>query len=273
LGKIIKAICTVALALAVIAIGIYFIASSTILEKTYITSKMEDTNYYGNTYAQIKLDFENYIYQSGLDENVIANLVTIEDVKNDTDIVLSNIYDGLNAPIDTSKLKENLIKNIDASLEGKNISSDAEKAIQDFTKQIEEQYKDSILHTKYETKINSGYSKIKKLLNTAKNVLIIIIVITTILIFLSNKKEGLKNIKYIGISLSSAGIFYIFLNIFIWARIKIENIRILSDAITLTIRYIIKDVLNTINIYGTMFLILGIILIFIGNINKQKNKT
>ena len=90
--NIIKFIIITILTICMISIGIITIVSSTILDQSYITQKLEETNFYSETYELVKSNFENYIYQSGLDENVLTDICPKEKVKQDLNIILSNIY-------------------------------------------------------------------------------------------------------------------------------------------------------------------------------------
>lgn len=101
------------LTICIIAISLITIVSSTILDKNYIISKLEETNFYGEVYKLVESNFENYIYQSGLDETTLNNICSKEKVEQDINIMLSNIYEGTNKKIDTTPIKDNLNKNID----------------------------------------------------------------------------------------------------------------------------------------------------------------
>ena len=108
--NVIKAILVVGLLLCIIAFGMIQIASSTILSQSYVLKQLEEANYYANIYTEIKSDFENYIYQSGLDESVLENIITVEEVTQDTNQIIANIYNGDNKQIDVTALKERLNK-------------------------------------------------------------------------------------------------------------------------------------------------------------------
>ena len=69
--NIIKFIVLTILTLCIVSVGIITIVSSTILDQSYIMQKLEETNFYSDTYELVKSNFENYIYQSGLDEEVL----------------------------------------------------------------------------------------------------------------------------------------------------------------------------------------------------------
>ena len=90
--KIIQYIVATILALAILGLVIINILSSSILSKEYILAKLQSQNYYEKIYKETESNFENYIHQSGLDEDVLKDIVTKEKVEKDTRIILNNIY-------------------------------------------------------------------------------------------------------------------------------------------------------------------------------------
>lgn len=268
--NVLKGICVFVLAAGIIIFGLIQIASFTILSKDYILSKLEETNYYINAYTQVRDDFENYIYQSGLDKEVIDGIISIEDIKNDTNIIISNIYNGVDKQIDVTNLKENLKENIDKSLEGRNIPNTTQKSIEKFIDQIAGQYEDSISHTKFESSIYETFQKVQKYVRFASTASIVMIGISSIVVLTINNKKYWRSITNIGIPFVSSGLFYEFVDIYINSRVKIANIMVLNDAITVSIRAIVADVFATIKIIGLTFVVVGIIFILTGNIIRAK---
>ena len=273
--NVIKAILVVGLLLCIIAFGMIQIASSTILSQSYVLNQLEEANYYANIYTEIKSDFENYIYQSGLDESVLENIITVEDVTNDTKQIISNIYNGDNKKIDVTALKERLNKNIEESLKGQRINMSTQRAIDEFVNKIADQYIETMSHTNFEKNINDIYTKVKEYVELGKKVIIVVIGIMVIAILAIQYKKIFRNFALIGISFTGSGLFYIFVNMFVNSKIKIENIVILNDAISIVLRNVLTNIVNTINQYGWVFFGIGIALIVIGNIlnnRKAKNK-
>ena len=111
--NIIKFIVLTILTLCIVSVGIITIVSSTILDQSYIMQKLEETNFYSDTYELVKSNFENYIYQSGLDEEVLNDICTKEKVKQDLNLILTNIYQGTDKKIDTTEIADKLNANID----------------------------------------------------------------------------------------------------------------------------------------------------------------
>lgn len=262
---IIKNILVILLFITIFAFGILNILSNTILDQEYTLNKLEETNYYANIYSQIKSDFRNYIYQSGLDENVIEDIVTPEEVKNETRKIIVGIYNGLHEDVDTTKIHDRLNDNINKSLEGKKIDSQTQEAINTFVNQIVDQYQETITKTEYENQIYKNFSKIQKIVNKGKKITILLAVTLGTLIIITYYKKIFKNIAYLGTALFSDGIAYIFLDMYISKKVDIENLTILNDAITITLREYLQSILKEIFLYGGILLIIGLALIILGN--------
>ena len=271
--NVIKAILVVGLLLCIIAFGMIQIASSTILSQSYVLKQLEEANYYANIYTEIKSDFENYIYQSGLDESVLENIISVEEVTQDTNQIIANIYNGDNKKIDVTALKERLNKNIEESLKGQRINMSTQRAIDEFVNKIADQYIETMSHTNFEKNINDIYTKVKEYVELGNKVIIVVIGIMVIAILAIQYKKIFRNFALIGISFTGSGLFYIFVNMFVNSKIKIENIVILNDAISIVLRNVLTNIVNTINQYGWIFFGIGIVLIVIGNIlNNKKTK-
>lgn len=260
LTNIIKFILLAILTISMISTGIITVVSSTILEQAYITQKLEETNFYVETYELVKSNFENYIYQSGLDEQVLENICTQEKVKKDIDTIISNIYEGTEQKIDTTEIANNLNNNID-ELGIKNRKN--EKAIEQFVTQICKEYTDTIIHTKYESDINDGYLKTKEIANKIYKAILIALVVDIIVIIVLNIKKISKNIQEIGISVFATGIFEIIVYKIIVSKVNISGIKIFNDTFSKTIVVIIQDVLSKIVSLGIASLVIAVVLTII----------
>ena len=273
LTNIIRFILMVILTITIITFSIITIVSSTILDKNYIISKLEETNFYEETYKLVESNFENYIYQSGLDETVLENICSQEKVKEDVNIILSNIYDGTNQKIDTTVIADNLNNNIDKL--GIKTSKNA-SAIDKFVDHICEEYEDTVIHTSYEDNLNNAYSKIIKIGEKVTNLTTITFVIALVLMTIISIKCEDKNVRNIGISLFAAGTFDIIVNKIILSKVNISGIKIFNDAFSKSLVTIIQDVLSQILKSGITIMILGLVFIIIYAIiqlfKKDKSK-
>ncbi len=271
--NIIKYIAIILLTCAIIGLLIINIVSSTILSKQYVLSKLEETNYYEEIKKEIESSFENYIGQSGLDEDVIKNIVSLEKIKEDTNTIIANIYEGTEKTVDTTEIETSLKNNIEESLENKKLTVTQQKAIEEYIQTIAKQYKETMSHTKYENDIHNILKKVNQYIEMAKKVAIIGIAVLALFIMVLNYKKLVRSISQIGIAFVSSGAFYVILKMYIDFKIKVSNIVVLNDAVSNTIKTVMNDILSKIIQNGIILVCCGLVMIVIGNIIIYLNKT
>lgn len=269
--NIIKFIIAIILTICVITLIIVNIASSTILNKEFILGKLDETNYYANIYTAVKSDFENYIYQSGLDESVLENIVPAEKIESDTKIIINNIYDGTNEDVDVTEIETNLRNNIENSLDY-NLSATQQRTVNEFINRITQQYKDTITKTSYEDSINNMLEKARNIVDKLQKVSIIGIAVSFLIIIILSIKNLIAGLMLIGSTLISSGVFYILVNMIINAKVKIQNITILNDAISISLREIISTILKNLTTIGITLSIIGFVIIIIFAIIRSSKK-
>lgn len=258
--KIFNFIFVLVIALSFTFIGVKSVVFKTIFNKEYVLEQMENNNFYSETYKLVESGFENYIGQSGLDEEVIKNICTEDKIKNDINIILSNIYEGTNEKIDTSEISNNLNSNIDK--ENVRTSSNS-KAIDEFVEHICQSYKDTIISTNYENTINEKYSKITQKITKVQNILIIAIIISIIGVIALNVKDILKLLFWTESAVLSSAVMQLAITTVIKSKVNIDGIKILNDAFSNIVVTIIKDILSKINIIAGKFIIVYFILVVI----------
>ncbi len=261
--NIFKFIAMALIVLCLTFLGIKNIAFSTILDKEYIIKKLEETNFYSETYKLVESSFENYIDQSGLEEVVLKNICTEDKVKRDINIILSNIYDGKQEEIDITEISNKLNSNIDAQ----NVrTTKNSEAIDEFVKHICQAYKDTIISTKYDKTINNKYEQIVKIMGQVEKIVITVLIINAILLILLNIKNIIQILLNIQtIALATTVIQFIIPGI-IKSNVNISGIKVFNEAFSNSVVVIIKDILTQINKVGITFLIIYIISVIIYSI-------
>ena len=270
--RIIQYIIAAILAIAMFGLIIINIISSTILSKEYILSKLQEQNYYEKIYEEAESNFENYIHQSGLDEEVLAGIVTKEKIEKDTKIIINNIYNGMEEKIEVEEIRNNLNEKINNSLNGK-ISSSEQKSIDTFVDTICDEYETTISHTNYEKKINSIIEKANKYINLAKKGLLVIIGGSVILLVLLTIKRIYRLIARIGTAFIIDGLIFIFAEKYISSKTRIDTIMLLNKGISDVLQSILNEILSNILKTGSIMLGLGIILTIIYGIIKSLRKS
>ena len=263
LTNLLKFILIVVLAVCSIAIGIIQIVTQTVLNKNYIIQKRKETNFYSETYKLVQSNFEKYIEQSGFEENIIENINTEEKVKQDINLMISNIYEGANKTIDITEISDNLNANIDKL----NIrDSKNQKAIEQFVEHICQEYTDTLVHTKYENDINKFYKEIVIKKDKIEKIVIIALVIDVIIILIVNNKNIEKDFQSIGTAIFSSSAFELIACQIINLRVSIKGIKIFNDAFSDMIVAIIQNVISKVVSFGIATLMIAIILIIINAI-------
>lgn len=260
IANIARFILIIILTVCIIAIGTIQIVSSTILDKNYIISKLEETNFYEETYNLVENNFENYIHQSGLEETALKDICSKEKVKQDVNLMLSNIYEGANKKIDTTEIKDNLNKNID-NLKVRNRQNSS--AIDQFVNHICEEYESTLIHTDYENRINEVYVKVTNILNKVRIVTIIAMAVDVVLLIIVNIKKISKFVQAIGVALLSSSLFEIIAYQIVTSKVDIAGIKIFNDTFSKTIVTIAQDVLNKVKTLGIISLIIAVVFIII----------
>ena len=234
MNKIVKYSITYLL-IAVLIVGvlmIYFskLATNTILSKTYVLNKLEETEYYKKIYDLIYSDFSNYIMQSGLEESVLNDIVTIDSIKTDTNIILDNFYSGLNMPINKDIIKQKLISNINKYVEENNMTVQNQNSIETFSGLITLQYDyDMNAHMQQDEEIYRTISSKKRTVNKVKKVGFIVVGIALSLIFILNLKNLYRIIAASGIASTFMGSIFLILVQFINKNIPIDNLYFDND--------------------------------------------
>ena len=273
LVKLIKFVILTILASCIIILGVSQIFENTILSKKYVMKKLEETSFYSETYELVKSNFEKYIYQSGLDEDVLIDICSQEKVIKDINVMVSNIYDGTKQDIDSQEIKNKLNTNID-KLEIKN--SQNKKAIEQFIEQICKEYEATLNHTKYENVINNIYVKLMNVLENGLKIISVSIILLVILIIVINRKNFMKNIQDLGIVIFASGIFEIIACFIINLRINIKGIKIFNENFSNIIVNVIQDIIQKISTLGIIISIISVIIIIsygiITNFIQKKEK-
>ena len=268
--KILKFIVMTIIVLCLTYIGIKNIACSTIFNKEYIIKKLDETNFYSETYKLVESNFENYIGQSGLEEDVIKNICTEDKVRKDINIILSNIYNGTKEEIDTSEIANKLNSNIDEQ----NVrTAKNSEAINEFVEHICQSYKDTIISTKYDATINNQYEKIIQKLGKIETIIIVVLIISIIILIALNIKDLLKILLNLQtISLATA-IMQFAITITINKNVNISGIKAFNEAFSMSIVTIIQDIFGKINKFGIILLIIYVISVIIYSIVEKCTKS
>lgn len=223
---------------------------------------MEECNYYEKTYLDINDILEQYIGPSGLDEEVLKDIYTEEQVKNDIDITVNAIFTGEEKTIETETIREKLSKNI---YENYTITNSQKEAINNFEDTIINEYTKQITHHDYLYVLENYNPTINKIMAKLKIIMPIIVCIIIVCLIILNIKNTTKIIQGILIGFLSAGLTIMVIGIIINLNINFEAILILNEIFSDLIRNIANELLKTFQNIGIVIAILSTILLIVTN--------
>lgn len=276
--KILKNIVTIFLSF-VLMIGILcstvlFIANK-YLDKKYILNKFEEINLYGSVYEEVRDGFENYIYQSGLDINIIDKICSKEKVKSDIISVVDSMYSNQEVKIDSSQIRNNLDNAIDEYVkdQGRKLSKQEKENIEKFEDLIENSYKEKIgIYQKGSNKISGQLPQILSLIKKIEIYSIVGTSLILIILVIINSKKITVAGSFCGVSIFSSGMIMIISNYIIKSKISIDNLVLFTKSLSATIINILNSVLNNIKFIGIGYVICGILIILFMNFLSLKDK-
>lgn len=260
--EIVNFIIIIFLSLSILSSFLVFTVSNTILNKEYILNKMEECNYYEKTYLDINDILEQYIGPSGLDEEVLKDIYTEEQVKNDIDITVNAIFTGEEKTIETETIREKLSKNI---YENYTITNSQKEAINNFEDTIINEYTKQITHHDYLYVLENYNPTINKIMAKLKIIMPIIVCIIIVCLIILNMKNINKIIQGILIGFLSAGLTIMVIGIIINFNINFEAILILNENFSELIRNIANELLKSLQNLGIIIAILSTILLIATN--------
>ena len=273
--KTISYIISFILVLLLLAIIMFQVFYTTILNKDYVEKEINKSDYYEKLSETINEKFKNYIMQSGMEEVIFEGLYTRETLRNDFEKVLDAVYNNKELEIDTIKIREKLDENIKkyASENDIQITVSNSAQITAFEDTIIENYILSIQYSK--TGINylaKGIEKIKTYLNPVKYAVIASFIVLTIVLILINIKEKKKALSYMGITLLAVGGLIIAVLIYEKINLNIENSEILDENLSVLIRLLVRKIFKIFYIISGTCFISGILFSIMGNKEKNDSK-
>jgi len=279
--KIVKIILNLILSFLLILVILVNLATNILenklLNKDYVLSKMEETEFYLQISREVENGFENYIYQSGLPEDTIKNLFTDEMIKTDAENLINALYDGTEITLSSDKVKENLNKKIEDYLNTQNLkmNKQGKENIKKFEDLIVKEYKENVnASTTLYKSGHQGIEKLRTIDSKIGNIPLIATFVIIVLLIIINITNLLEAIKYIGISSLSIGILIKLGVKVILDNVSLDNILVLTVSLSNLIINIVKDILYSIEDNGGIFIVVGCTAIILSailqNINKVK---
>lgn len=252
--------------LILILIVLLIIFKLTVFNKSYLLKTLDENNYYNELTKEIQKDMEYNLLSSGLDKTILNDLVIKNEVKSDVMNLVDSIYSGNTFELNTKNITEKLNNNIDKYLKKNNIMIVDKNSLNSYTEKITDVYKKEVSLYGYFNNYTNKFAKINNFILVVIPILTLIFLLNLVLI---NKK--LKG-KYAGVTILSSGLVLLFIKEYIMKKIDYQNLLVISEAFSKTLKKLLMDIDNYILITSIALIILGIILNIINAYRKKKSK-
>ena len=222
----------------------------TVYDKSYITNLLIKNDYYTKVSTEIKEEMEGNTLSTGFTDVILENLFTEEEVVDDINTFINNTYDGKKTELNKDNIKTNLENNINAFLKKSNLKILNQDDVNKFANDLVDIYKNEICLYGFLDNYISTFAKIGRIINT-------LLIIFSIAIFILLILLKVVNSHYISSSLIASGLIILFVRIFVYEKIDINGLLIITELFSNILRLILT-------ILGKMLLSIGIGLIIVG---------
>lgn len=242
------------------------ILKTTILNENYVLKTFDNNNYYKLVSDKILENMEDYMRSSGLDKEILTDIFTEKDIKNDVKKYLDKIYKDSNIKFDDSKLKEKLVNNINESLAKHNLQITDQEAIDSFVSEMVKIYRNEVnIYSLVDNHVNL-FHKFNSILNIAFIALLMVCILLSLSIILMKA-------HCIASSFFASGLILLFLRFVIYEKIDFKNLLVISDEISMIIKHLLTKIANDMALCSYIFIGLGIILTIVESIMHAKRRS
>ncbi len=255
---------------AILASVLCMIAAHTVFMEGYMKKSLARSNYYEETYNVIMENFKNNTIQSGLTEDVLDGIITIDEVTKDVDKVVEYIYHDVDKPqIDIEGIQERLNANIQKQIEANNktVTKEEQEEINTYVNVIVSIYKAGITYADSSiNEIKAGFLALSKYFDMARVVIYTAAVVLLLVVFLLTKRDF---IGFFSSSLFASGVLLItFRQIFVTV-INVNTLLLFNQAFSDMLINVINSILSITLTVGIAECVVGLILA-ISNRKKVK---
>ena len=253
-------------ALLISILTLLIILKTSIFNKDYVFKVIRENDYYEKIVDDTKEEMENFMVSSGFPYSILDDIYTIDDVKEDIDYYINNMYNGEKTVIDKKIISEKLNNNINDYLKKNNVSVLNPEDITSFVDEIASIYdKEVTLYHTFDGMLNK-VPKLERLVN--KGIIIVGSVLVVIIILLM---VVIKTIS-LGTCMFASSLILFFLRFVILEKIDIINILIVTEHFSDLIQIIMLDIRKLMLIASIILLIIGLMTILVSSIKNKSYK-
>lgn len=228
----------------------------TVFNEDYVLDLLNNHNYYQELYDNTLEEVSYYLEQSGLNEEVLNNVISVKSLKNEIITTIDNLYTNQKITVNTEEFQNNLTTNINNYIKDNNIRVDNKDTVNILTKKLVNIYEEEVSY-------NNTFEKVRPMFNKAYKLTKIVLylsIIVSIITYLINRYI----FKDRNIIASLFTNFVILVGLVLYTRytIDINNIFFYNTSISNILMEFINSVLKCMLVTGIISFILGLFIVF-----------
>lgn len=239
----------------------------TIFNETYTLDLLEKNNYYQELYTTTKEEVSNYLEQSGLEESILDDVISENNIQKTIMTTLDNLYTNQEIKTDTTTITNTLTTKINDYVKENDITVESKNTIPTLVAKLVSIYQEEVSY-------NNIFEKVRPMFNKAHQLAKIILVVSIIVSFITYLiNRYLFKDRNIIVSLFTNSILLIGLVLYTKSTINIDMITFYNTSISNILKEFINSILTHINLIGIISLILGLFFSFLSTGFFQKLKS
>ena len=228
----------------------------TVFNEDYVLDLLNNHNYYQELYDNTLEEVSYYLEQSGLNEEVLNNVISVKSLKNEIIMTIDNLYTNQKITVNTEEFQNNLTTNINNYIKDNNIRVDNKDTVNILTKKLVNIYEEEISYNNTFEKVRPMFNKAYKL----TKIVLLISIIVSIITYLINRYV-FKDRNIIA-SLFTNFVILVGLVLYTKYTIDINNIFFYNTSVSNILMEFINSVLKCMLVTGIISFILGLFIVF-----------
>lgn len=228
----------------------------TVFNEDYVLDLLNNHNYYQELYDNTLEEVSYYLEQSGLNEAVLNNVISVKSLKKEIITTIDNLYTNQKITVNTEEFQNNLTTNINNYIKDNNIRVDNKDTVNILTKKLVNIYEEEVSYNNAFEKVRPIFNKTYKLTKIVLYLSIIISIITYLI-----NRYVFKDRNIIA-SLFTNFVILGGLVLYTKYTIDINNIFFYNTSISNILMEFINSVLKCMLVTGIISFFLGLFIVF-----------
>lgn len=221
-------------------------------------------NYYEKLYLSLKEEMANHMIQSGLSNEVLENIYTIEMIEETTNQFVKDFYQNKLLEINTETVKNNLETNITNYLKQNNIQITDQKSLDRFVDQMLSIYEEAFTLSN----LIEPYQNTLHIFSLILNIIVWLAIGIAIILIIFTRAYLKKNT--FTVPLLTTGILILGGSYYLTSKIDFNHFLLFNENISYIIRNVAFDMIKQLRKISIVMIIISIILSFIDSMIVYK---